>query len=109
MGNSEFGHTNIGAGRIVYQPLEIINRSITDNSIYQNEKIISFMKKTKKLHLLGLLSDGGIHSHINHLFTLIDMAKNNGIEELYIHVFTDGRDTLPGCSLKYIQALENIV
>lgn len=107
MGNSEVGHTNIGAGRIVYQPLEIINRSINDNSIYQNEKIISFMKKTKKLHLLGLLSDGGIHSHINHLFTLIDMAKNNGIEELYIHVFTDGRDTLPDCSLKYIQALEN--
>lgn len=106
MGNSEVGHTNIGAGRIVYQPLEMINQSIQDKSFYQNEKLIHFMSQTKKLHLLGLLSDGGIHSHINHLFALIDMAKEQGIEELYIHVFTDGRDTLPDQSLIYLKKLE---
>lgn len=106
MGNSEVGHTNIGAGRIVYQPLEIINRSIKDGSFFENEKLKTFIKSSKKLHILGLLSDGGIHSHINHLFALIDMAKKYDIEELYIHVFTDGRDTLPDCSLKYLEQLE---
>lgn len=106
MGNSEVGHTNIGAGRVVYQPLEIINRSIKDKSFFSNKKIIDFMSSQKKLHLLGLLSDGGIHSNINHLFALIDMAKDQGIEELYIHIFTDGRDTLPDCALNFIKRLE---
>lgn len=106
MGNSEVGHTNIGAGRIVYQPLEIINRSIRDNTFFETEKLKKFISSNKKLHILGLLSDGGIHSHINHLLALIDMAKKCDIEELYIHVFTDGRDTLPDCSLKYIEQLE---
>lgn len=106
MGNSEVGHTNIGAGRVVYQPLEIINRSIKDGSFFENEKLKKFISSSKKLHLLGLLSDGGIHSHINHLFALIDMAKKCNVEELYIHVFTDGRDTLPNRSLNYLNQLE---
>ena len=107
MGNSEVGHTNIGAGRIVYQPLEMINQSIKDGSFFKNEKLIHFMNQTKKLHILGLLSDGGIHSHINHLFALIDMAKLQGIEELYIHVFTDGRDTLPDKAINFLKQLED--
>ena len=99
MGNSEVGHMNIGAGRIVYQPLELINKSIEDKEIYQNEELLKVMNHAKennsKLHLMGLISDGGVHSHIDHLMAILDMAKQNNIERLYIHLFTDGRDVLP--------------
>ena len=110
MGNSEVGHTNIGAGRIVYQPLELISKSIKDKEIYNNKNINEVINHVKdnnsKLHLLGLLSDGGIHSHINHLFGLLDMCKEKGIENVYMHVFTDGRDTLPTSGVEFIKQLQ---
>ena len=111
MGNSEVGHTNIGAGRIVYQPLELISNSIRNKEINDNENINSVINHVKennsRLHLLGLLSDGGIHSHINHLFGLLDMIKDKGVNEVYIHVFTDGRDTSPVSGVNYIKKLQN--
>ena len=110
MGNSEVGHTNIGAGRIVYQPLELISNSIRNKEIYENVNINSVINHVKengsKLHLLGLVSDGGIHSHINHLFGLLDMIKDKGVKEVYIHVFTDGRDTSPTSGVEYIKQLQ---
>ena len=109
MGTSEVGHMNIGAGRLVYQPLQLINEKIKDKSFFQNQNILDVISHTKKnnskLHILGLLSDGGIHSHINHLFSIIDMCKENGIKEIYFHVFLDGRDTLPNVALKYLDEL----
>lgn len=109
MGNSEVGHMNIGAGRIVYQPLQMIHKEIKEKTFFQNKTILELMHQTKnnhnKLHLMGLLSDGGIHSHMSHLFALIDMAKENGIEELYIHVILDGRDTLPNSGIGFVKQL----
>lgn len=111
MGNSEVGHMNIGAGRIVYQPLELINRSIKDGSFYQNKvinNVINHVKKNKsKLHILGLLSDGGVHSHINHLMKLIDVIKSNDIKEVCYHIFLDGRDVAPKSAYSYIKQLED--
>ncbi len=111
MGNSEVGHMNIGAGRIVYQPLELINSKIDDGSFYDNEKINKLIdhsiKNSSKLHIFGLLSDGGVHSHINHLFAIMEMAKKKGIEKLYIHAFLDGRDTLPNMKEKFLKELHN--
>ena len=111
MGNSEVGHMNIGAGRIVYQPLELINKSIEDKEIYSNEELLKVMNHVKnnnsKLHLMGLISDGGVHSHIDHLMAIIDMAKQNDIERLYIHLFTDGRDVLPQSAYTYIKQVED--
>lgn len=110
MGNSEVGHMNIGAGRIVYQPLELINKHIEEKTIYQNTVLLDVMNHVKEnhsaLHLFGLLSDGGIHSHIDHLLGLLDMIKKEQVEKLYIHVFTDGRDTLPNVATTYIEKLE---
>lgn len=110
MGNSEVGHSNIGAGRIVYQPLGLINSKIKDRTFYSNDKILDIFQHLKKydgnLHIMGLLSDGGIHSHINHLFALIDMCKNNDISNVYYHIFTDGRDTSPYSGKKFINELE---
>ena len=109
MGNSEVGHTNIGAGRIVYQPLQLINEKIKTGEFFENDKLLSIVKHVKennsKLHICGLLSDGGIHSHINHLFALIDLCKKEGIENVYYHMFLDGRDTLPNVALKYLDEL----
>lgn len=109
MGNSEVGHLNIGAGRIVYQPLERINNSINDNSFFNNKQLLAVMNHVKinnsALHIFGLLSDGGVHSHINHLFALIDMCKQQGLEKVYYHVFLDGRDTLPNEKEKYLTQL----
>lgn len=109
MGNSEVGHLNIGAGRIVYQPLQLINKSIQDRTFFENEqflKLIHYVKeKGSKLHLLGLLSDGGIHSHINHFYALLELAKQEGLEEVYVHAFLDGRDTLPDVAITYLDAL----
>ncbi len=110
MGNSEVGHLNIGAGRIVYQPLELINSKIKDGSFFQNDKILEIMnhvkKNNSKLHIFGLLSDGGVHSHINHLFALIDMCKKENIDKVYYHVFMDGRDTLPDVGIKFLDELQ---
>ena len=111
MGNSEVGHTNIGAGRIVYQPLGLINSKIKDKTFFQNKNILEVINHTKtnnsKLHIIGLLSNGGIHSHINHLLALIDMCKENNISNVYIHAFMDGRDTSPYSGEKYIKQLED--
>ncbi len=111
MGNSEVGHMNIGAGRIVYQPLELINKSIADKEIFDNEellKIINHVKENKsKLHLMGLISDGGVHSHIDHLMAILEMAKQNNVERLYIHLFTDGRDVVPQSAYTYIKQVED--
>ncbi len=111
MGNSEVGHMNIGAGRIVYQPLELINKSIKDKSFFENKIILSAINHAKnnnsKLHIMGLISDGGVHSHINHLFALLDMCKEQNVEKLYLHLFTDGRDVSPTSAYEYISKLEN--
>ena len=110
MGNSEVGHITIGSGRIVNQPLQKINKALEDKSFYNNKailKAIEHAKKNKsKLHILGLLSDGGVHSHIDHIFALIKMAKDEGIEKLYIHAFLDGRDVAYNSAEGYIEQLE---
>lgn len=111
MGNSEVGHLNIGAGRVVYQELTRITREIELGNFYKNpvflEIISSVKKKGKKLHLMGLLSDGGVHSHMEHLFALIEIAKQEGLEEVYIHCFLDGRDTPPKSAMQYISDLQD--
>lgn len=110
MGNSEVGHMNIGAGRIVYQPLELINKHIKEKTILENQVLLDIINHVKKnqsnMHLFGLLSDGGIHSHINHLIGILDMLKKEEIENVFIHIFTDGRDTLPNVAKNYIDILE---
>lgn len=111
MGNSEVGHLNIGAGRIVYQELERVNVSIRKGELAHNkalqETIIYAKKNNKSLHLMGLLSDGGVHSHINHLKALIDICKRQGLNNVYIHAFTDGRDTDPKSGLQFLKDIEN--
>ena len=111
MGNSEVGHMNIGAGRIVYQPLELINKAIEDKEFFENteiKKVMSHVKKNdSKLHLIGLISDGGVHSHINHLLALLEMAKQEGITKLYMHLFTDGRDVPPQSAYTYMKEVED--
>lgn len=110
MGNSEVGHLNIGAGRIVYQPLQLINKHIHEKTFFENEELKSVMNHVKKnfskLHIFGLLSDGGIHSHIHHFFALLEMAKQEQVEEVYIHAFLDGRDTLPDIAITFLDQLE---
>lgn len=110
MGNSEVGHLNIGAGRIVYQELTRITKEIDEGIFCKNTVINQAMEHVLKnhsaLHLLGLVSDGGVHSHINHLLALIDMAAEKGIEKLYVHCFLDGRDVPPRCASMYIEQLE---
>ncbi len=97
MGNSEVGHMNIGAGRVVYQSLTLINKAIKDETFYSNEKLLNAINHAKKnnsnLHIMGLFSDGGVHSHSNHLYALLKMAKEEGLKDVYIHLFGDGRDT----------------
>jgi 2,3-bisphosphoglycerate-independent phosphoglycerate mutase len=110
MGNSEVGHTNIGAGRIVYQDLVRIDRAVEDGSFYRNAALASACSKAKagtgRLHLLGLVSDGGVHSHIAHLDACLELARREGVPEVFIHAFLDGRDTPPRAGLGYIEALE---
>ena len=110
MGNSEVGHTNIGAGRIVYQPLMRITNAVNDGSFFENPALSGAFENCEKnnsaLHIMGLLSDGGVHSHIEHLFALIDMAKRRNIKNLYIHCFMDGRDTPPESGIGYVEALQ---
>ena len=109
MGNSEVGHLNIGAGRIVYQDLTMITKAIEDGSFFENKAFLKAVDHVKKngstLHLLGLLSDGGVHSHIDHLLALVDLAKKHDIEKLCVHCFLDGRDVPPRCAQKYIDIL----
>jgi 2,3-bisphosphoglycerate-independent phosphoglycerate mutase len=110
MGNSEVGHLNLGAGRIVYQELQRINVAVRDGSFFKNEvllKAIRFSKDNKKpLHLIGLVSDGGVHSHTNHLKALITLCANEGLTDVFIHAFTDGRDTDPKSGLGFVTDLQ---
>lgn len=110
MGNSEVGHTNMGAGRIVYQELTRITKSIEDGEMEREPALLHAMENAKKpgaaLHLMGLLSDGGVHSHNRHLYGLIEMAKKNGVEKVYIHCFMDGRDVPPTSGAEYIDELQ---
>lgn len=99
MGNSEVGHLNMGAGRIVYQELTRITKSIQDGDFFKNEEFLAAVENCKKnnsaLHLFGLLSDGGVHSHITHVYGLLELAKRNGLDKVFVHCFLDGRDTPP--------------
>ncbi|MGN6618900.1 MAG: 2,3-bisphosphoglycerate-independent phosphoglycerate mutase [Ilyomonas sp.] len=110
MGNSEVGHLNLGAGRIVYQELQRINVAIRDGDFYKNEVLLNslnYAKENKKpLHLMGLVSDGGVHSHINHLKAITSLCATEGVEEVYIHAFTDGRDTDPKSGFGFIKDLQ---
>lgn len=107
MGNSEVGHTNIGAGRIVYQMLVKISKDIKDGTFFDNKALQAAMdnckEKNSALHLMGLLSPGGVHSHMEHLFGLVEMAKKNGLEKVYIHAFLDGRDVPPSSAAEYME------
>lgn len=110
MGNSEVGHLNLGAGRIVYQELQRINVAVRDGSFFKNEvllKAIRYSKDNKKpLHLIGLVSDGGVHSHTNHLKALVTLCAKEGVQDVFIHAFTDGRDTDPKSGLGYVTDLQ---
>lgn len=109
MGNSEVGHLNLGAGRIVYQDLTRIDKSIADGDFFTNPVLLAAIKHAqdqgKKVHLMGLLSDGGVHSHQDHLYALLELAKNQGLNDVYVHAFLDGRDTAPNSGKGYLQAL----
>ena len=110
MGNSEVGHLNLGAGRIVYQELQRINVAVRDGSFAKNETLLKAIRYAKSnnraLHLLGLVSDGGVHSHTSHLKAICDVCKSEGLSEVYIHAFTDGRDTDPKSGLGFIKSLQ---
>ena len=110
MGNSEVGHLNMGAGRIVYQELTRITKEINDGDFFKNPALLDAVENCKKnnssLHMFGLLSDGGVHSHITHLFGLLELAKRNGLEKVYVHAFLDGRDTPPASGKGYAEELE---
>jgi len=109
MGNSEVGHLNMGAGRVVYQDLTRISRSIQDGTFYNNPVLLETMEKAREgggaLHLMGLLSDGGVHSHISHLYALLELARDQGLEKVFVHAFLDGRDVLPDNAAEYLVAL----
>lgn len=111
MGNSEVGHTNIGAGRIVYQELTRITKSINDGDFFENEALVGACKncagKNSSLHIMGLLSDGGVHSHIEHLFAIVELAKKQGLKNVYVHCFLDGRDVSPTSGVDFAAQLEN--
>ena len=110
MGNSEVGHTNIGAGRIVYQDLAKITKEIEDGNFFSVPEFVKAIDNCKannsKLHILGLLSDGGVHSHNRHLYALLELAKRRDFENVYIHCFMDGRDTPPASGEGYIAELQ---
>lgn len=113
MGNSEVGHLNIGAGRIVYQELTRITKAIADGEFFENEELLKAMKNAKEnnsaLHLMGLLSDGGVHSHINHLKGLLEFAKKEGLTKVYVHAFMDGRDVAPSSGKEFIEKTEEMM
>jgi 2,3-bisphosphoglycerate-independent phosphoglycerate mutase len=111
MGNSEVGHMNIGAGRIIYQDLTRITKAIEDGDFFENKVLLGAIENCKKndsdLHLWGLLSDGGVHSHISHVYGLLEMCKKNGLDRVYVHAFLDGRDTPPASGKDYVAALQD--
>ena len=111
MGNSEVGHTNIGAGRIVFQELTRITKSAQDGDMEKNEALLQAMSAAKEngkaLHFMGLLSDGGVHSHNSHLYALLEMAKHLGLEKVFVHCFLDGRDVPPSSGKEYVEQLQN--
>ncbi len=111
MGNSEVGHTNIGAGRVVFQDLPRISRAIEDGSFFENPAYLAAIRACKEsggaLHLMGLLSDGGVHSHIDHLFALLELAKRQEVPHVYVHAFLDGRDVSPTSGLGFVQQLQD--
>ena len=111
MGNSEVGHLNIGAGRIVYQELTRINKSIRDGDFFQREKLVQAFEEAKekgsRIHFIGLVSKGGVYSSQEHLYALCQMAKTHGIDNAYIHAFTDGRDCDPTSGLRFVKELED--
>ncbi|HDZ83941.1 MAG TPA: 2,3-bisphosphoglycerate-independent phosphoglycerate mutase, partial [Nitrospirae bacterium] len=113
MGNSEVGHLNLGAGRTVYQDYARINMAIEDGSFKKNKALsvamASAIDNNSALHLIGLLSDGGVHSHIEHMYTMIDMALDKGVKNVFIHALMDGRDTPPDSGINYITALEAFI
>lgn len=110
MGNSEVGHLNLGAGRIVYQDLSKINRAIKDGSFFKNERFMMAINHAKDcdsaLHIYGLVSTGGVHSSLEHLKALIKMAADNGLKKVYVHAFLDGRDTPPQSACIYLEEIE---
>lgn len=110
MGNSEVGHLNLGAGRVVYQPLVEISKDIRDGDFFKKDKVVeafNYAKENgKKIHFIGLLSDGGVHSHIKHLYGLLEMAKRTGLSKVFVHAFMDGRDTAPKSGKEFIKNLE---
>ena len=110
MGNSEVGHLNMGAGRIVYQDLTKITKAIQDGDFFENKALLSACENVKKndsaLHMFGLVSDGGVHSHIEHIYGVLELAKRQGIEKVYVHCFLDGRDTPPASGKDYVAQLE---
>ena len=109
MGNSEVGHLNMGAGRIVYQELTRITKEIEDGTFFENEELVKAMENAKNnnsaLHIFGLLSDGGVHSHNTHIYGTIEMAKKFGLDKVYVHAFLDGRDTPPSSAAEYMEQL----
>jgi len=110
IGNSEVGHTNIGAGRVVFQDLPRISRAIEDGSFFENAAYLAAMEQSavhgRALHILGLLSDGGVHSHISHFYALLELARRKGLSNVYIHAFLDGRDVPPKSGLDFVRALQ---
>jgi 2,3-bisphosphoglycerate-independent phosphoglycerate mutase len=106
MGNSEVGHMNMGAGRIVYQELTRIDKEIREGKFFENPKLVAAMKGGKAVHLMGLLSDGGVHSMIDHVFALVKLAKDQGVEKLYLHAFLDGRDVPPKSADRFLAQTE---
>lgn len=111
MGNSEVGHTNIGAGRVVFQILPKISRDIENGDFFKNEVYIKAMEDAKRngkaLHIMGLLSTGGVHSHLNHIFGILDMAKQRGVENVFVHCFLDGRDVAPKSGAGFVKQLQD--
>ena len=111
MGNSEVGHLNMGAGRIVYQDLTKITKSINDGDFFENEELLKACKNAKDndtaLHMFGLVSDGGVHSHNSHIYGLLELAKRQGVSKVYVHCFLDGRDTPPASGKDFVQELSD--
>lgn len=113
MGNSEVGHLNLGAGRIVHQSLSLINKAVKDGTFYENEHYLHAIKYVKghnsNLHIMGLLSDGGVHSHINHIIAMIKMAKKEGLKDVFVHCFMDGRDVDPQVGVTYVDKIAKVM
>ena len=109
MGNSEVGHTNMGAGRVVYQELTRISKAIDDGDFFENEELLRAVNNAKEndsaIHFMGLVSPGGVHSHTDHLYGLLELAKRSGLTKVYVHCFMDGRDTPPDSGKGYIKDL----